>query len=167
MSADFSQLCSRRCRPCQAARRRHRRSGARRLVGRAPSRRLAFRRPRSTRRSGCRSRRRAVVTAFARLSVGPRRSRRRLADFERLVPVSLGSAKPPLGFRQFQTIDLGYVEWDTDCLTLIDDLLERDRIALARQRARPREQRAEAAAESVQQKASVCVLPFSKHERRA
>ena len=26
------------------------------------------------------------------------------------MPVSLGSAKPPLGFRQFQTIDLG--AWD-------------------------------------------------------
>ena len=31
-------------------------------------------------------------------------------DSGRLVPVSLGSAKPPLGFRQFQTIDLG--AWD-------------------------------------------------------
>ena len=28
-------------------------------------------------------------------------------DSERLVPVSIGSAKPPLGFRQFHTIDLG------------------------------------------------------------
>ena len=28
-------------------------------------------------------------------------------DSERLVPVAIGSAKPPLGFRQFHTIDLG------------------------------------------------------------
>ena len=28
-------------------------------------------------------------------------------DFERLVPISIGSARPPLGFRQFHTINLG------------------------------------------------------------
>ena len=44
-------------------------------------------------------------------------------DSGRLVPVSLGSVKPPLGFRQFQTIDLG--EWDgTGKPKAIGELLE-------------------------------------------
>ncbi|HYX46949.1 MAG TPA: toll/interleukin-1 receptor domain-containing protein, partial [Sphingomicrobium sp.] len=44
-------------------------------------------------------------------------------DSGRLVPVSLASAKPPLGFRQFQTIELG--SWDgTSAPQALDDLLE-------------------------------------------
>ena len=44
-------------------------------------------------------------------------------DSGRLVPVSLGSVKPPLGFRQFQTIDLG--AWEgSGTPDALDDLLE-------------------------------------------
>jgi adenylate cyclase len=78
-------------------------------------------------------------------------------DSGRLVPVSLASAKPPLGFRQFQTIELG--AWDGSRKPDgLDDLLE----AIARtcgSDARPRE--AEKADKGAGKKrASVCVLPF-------
>jgi adenylate cyclase len=44
-------------------------------------------------------------------------------DSGRLVPVSLSSAKPPLGFRQFQKIELG--AWDGSRKPdALDDLLE-------------------------------------------
>ncbi|HET8749346.1 MAG TPA: TIR domain-containing protein [Sphingomicrobium sp.] len=78
-------------------------------------------------------------------------------DSGRLVPVSLSSAKPPLGFRQFQTIELG--AWDGSRKPdALDDLLE----AIARtcgSEARPRE--AEKSGKAAGKKrASVCVLPF-------
>jgi adenylate cyclase len=79
-------------------------------------------------------------------------------DSGRLVPVSLASAKPPLGFRQFQTIDLG--DWDgTGAPDALDDLLE----AIGRTcgtRARPGgDAKAGKPAES-KKRDSVCVLPF-------
>jgi adenylate cyclase len=79
-------------------------------------------------------------------------------DSGRLVPVSFGSAKPPLGFRQFQTIDLG--SWDgTGTPDSIDELLE----AIARtcgSEARPRTAGGKEKAAGKQKRASVCVLPF-------
>lgn len=79
-------------------------------------------------------------------------------DSGRLVPVSLTSAKPPLGFRQFQTIELG--SWDgTRKPDALDDLLE----AINRTsgtRARPSEADKAEKAATPRKKASVCVLPF-------
>ncbi len=79
-------------------------------------------------------------------------------DSGRLVPVSLGSAKPPLGFRQFQTVDLG--AWDGNgSPEAIDDLLE----AIGRTcgtEARPSAAAAEKKSSAKQKRASVCVLPF-------
>jgi adenylate cyclase len=79
-------------------------------------------------------------------------------DTGRLVPVSLRSAKPPLGFRQFQTIELG--SWDgTAKPDALDDLLE----AIGRtcgSEARPRGSEREEKAAGKQKRASVCVLPF-------
>lgn len=79
-------------------------------------------------------------------------------DSERLVPVAIRSAKPPLGFRQFHTIDLG--SWDghgrPDAL---DELLE----AIGRtcgSDEREAKAVAPASAEKPQQTASICVLPF-------
>jgi adenylate cyclase len=78
-------------------------------------------------------------------------------DSGRLVPVSLGSAKPPLGFRQFQTIELG--TWDgTRRPDALGDLLE----AIARtsgSEARPSSATPEKG--SARKRASVCVLPFA------
>ena len=79
-------------------------------------------------------------------------------DTGRLVPVSLRSAKPPLGFRQFQTIELG--SWDgTAKPDALDDLLE----AIGRtcgSEARPRSSEHEEKAAAKAKRASVCVLPF-------
>jgi adenylate cyclase len=79
-------------------------------------------------------------------------------DSERLVPVSIGSAKPPLGFRQFHTIDLG--SWNGHGLP---DALEELLTAIDRTCGsveRGEKATAKAAAESALQKASICVLPF-------
>jgi adenylate cyclase len=79
-------------------------------------------------------------------------------DSGRLVPVSFGSAKPPLGFRQFQTIDLG--GWDgAGRPDSIGDLLE----AIARTCGSKAEAQESAKSEKVsaaQKRPSVCVLPF-------
>jgi adenylate cyclase len=79
-------------------------------------------------------------------------------DSGRLVPVSLTSAKPPLGFRQFQTIDLG--KWDgTGRPDAIDDLLE----AIARtcgSNLRAQNADRDAKGPVKQKRESVCVLPF-------
>jgi adenylate cyclase len=77
-------------------------------------------------------------------------------DSGRLVPVAMGSVKAPLGFRQFQTIGLG--EWNghgrPDAL---DDILD----AIGRTSGSFPERSSEAAkVDPLQQKASVCVLPF-------
>jgi adenylate cyclase len=79
-------------------------------------------------------------------------------DSGRLVPVSLESAKPPLGFRQFQTIDLG--AWNgSGRPDVLGDLLD----AIARTcgtNSRQEKAASEVAAAKSQRKASVCVLPF-------
>ena len=78
-------------------------------------------------------------------------------DSGRLVPVSLASAKPPLGFRQFQTIDLG--AWDgAGSPAAIDDLLE----AIGRTCGMNAKQGADRSekAEAPKKRTSVCVLPF-------
>ena len=78
-------------------------------------------------------------------------------DSGRLVPVSLSSAKPPLGFRQFQTIELG--AWDGSRKPdAIDDLLE----AIARtcgSDVRPQEAGTSDKG-AAKKRPSVCVLPF-------
>jgi len=78
-------------------------------------------------------------------------------DSERLVPVSLGSAKPPLGFRQFHTIDLGPWKGHGQ-LDALGELLD----AISRTCGSGAAERGPASAPGApQQKASVCVLPFS------
>ena len=89
---------------------------------------------------------------------GFRMKRRRDAIAARLVPVSLAGAKPPLGFRQFQTIELG--RWDgTGRPEAIDDLLEAISRTVRNACNRRRRGRAKKAAEP-QRRQSVCVLPF-------
>jgi adenylate cyclase len=79
-------------------------------------------------------------------------------DSERLVPVSIGSAKPPLGFRQFHTIDLG--SWDgAGRSEMIDELVH----AINRTCGADVPQYAEETSEASKPraKASICVLPFA------
>lgn len=79
-------------------------------------------------------------------------------DSGRLVPVSLASAKPPLGFRQFQTIDLG--RWDgSGRIDALDELLD----AIGRtggSKAQAAAADKEGNAGKQPKRASVCVLPF-------
>ncbi|HVU28826.1 MAG TPA: TIR domain-containing protein, partial [Sphingomicrobium sp.] len=79
-------------------------------------------------------------------------------DSGRLVPVVMAGAKPPLGFRQFQTIDLG--KWDGNGTPeAIDDLLE----AVGRtcgSEARPSRAASSDKSAAPRKRASVCVLPF-------
>ena len=80
-------------------------------------------------------------------------------DTGRLVPVMLGGCRPPLGFRQFQSIDLG--EWNGERrpanarMTLIGAIAKTagERRAGAGKPQRRRPKRAST-------QASVCVLPF-------
>ncbi len=78
-------------------------------------------------------------------------------DSGRLVPVALDSVKPPLGFRQFHTVGLGWSN-DNEQFQGVDDLLN----AIA---STCRSDAQKDAAESTysaepQKKLSVCVLPF-------
>lgn len=78
-------------------------------------------------------------------------------DSERLVPVSIGSAKPPLGFRQFHTIDLGswYGDGPPEALDdLLDAVNSTCRSDILQAKSDP--------SDSVKgrAKASICVLPF-------
>ncbi|MFL6736988.1 MAG: TIR domain-containing protein [Sphingomonas sp.] len=78
-------------------------------------------------------------------------------DSARLVPVALGSVKPPLGFRQFHTISVGSAS-DGEHLDGVEDLLK----AIASTCASDAR---DGASEPVhapepQKKLSVCVLPF-------
>ncbi len=78
-------------------------------------------------------------------------------DSGRLVPVSLSSAKPPLGFRQFQTIELG--AWDGSRKPdALEDLLEAiSRTSGTEARSREAEKSEK---ETAKKRPSVCVLPF-------
>lgn len=79
-------------------------------------------------------------------------------DSGRLVPVSLASAKPPLGFRQFQTIDLS--SWqDGRSPESIGELLDAIRGICGSNPTVPSGGKV-GKAEGSQKKASVCVLPF-------
>src|SRR6266542_201055 len=78
-------------------------------------------------------------------------------DSGRLVPVTLGAGKPPLGFRQFQAVDFG--EWDgtgeaAALGTLLNAIAQKTGGALAA--AAPAQQVAKGRA----RRATVCVLPF-------
>ena len=79
-------------------------------------------------------------------------------DSGRLVPVALGSVKPPLGFRQFHTIDLG--AWDgRGRPEALDDLIGAiGQVSGSQGRGEPAGK--EEIAERAEHKASVCVLPF-------
>ena len=79
-------------------------------------------------------------------------------DSGRLVPVSLGSAKPPLGFRQFHTIELG--SWDGNGHSeMVDELIH----AIARTCGAdvPKDAQESTAASKPGAKTSICVLPFA------
>ncbi len=78
-------------------------------------------------------------------------------DSGRLVPVSLGSAKPPLGFRQFHTIALGATAGEVGA-EAVRDLL--DAISRTCGSARESERPTTAKSEKPAAKASICVLPF-------
>ena len=79
-------------------------------------------------------------------------------DSGRLVPVSLDAAKPPLGFRQFQTIDLGNWGGSGSPAALADllDAITRTCGSNARDAASAKAEKAAAPAK----RTSVCVLPF-------
>jgi adenylate cyclase len=77
-------------------------------------------------------------------------------DSGRLVPVALGSVKPPLGFRQFHTVSLG--AWSEDQGPAVDDLL--NAIASTCGSDVQTGGGGAAAAAEPQKKLSVCVLPF-------
>ena len=79
-------------------------------------------------------------------------------DSGRLVPVALGSVKPPLGFRQFHTIDLG--AWDgRGRPEALDDVIGAiGQVSGSQGRGEPTGK--EEIAERAEHKASVCVLPF-------
>jgi adenylate cyclase len=79
-------------------------------------------------------------------------------DSGRLVPVALGSVKPPLGFRQFHTIDLG--AWDgRGRPEALGDLIDAiGQVSGSRGAGEPAGKEEEA--ERTEHKASVCVLPF-------
>ncbi|MGI8705300.1 MAG: TIR domain-containing protein [Sphingomicrobium sp.] len=79
-------------------------------------------------------------------------------DTGRLIPVTLGSTKPPLGFRQFQTIDLG--SWNgSGSPQAADELLDAIRRTCGGD-AHEQKPTAPAAARGSRRRASVCVLPF-------
>jgi adenylate cyclase len=103
----------------------------------------------------------AVVVLWSQASVGSAWVQDEAAegrDSGRLVPVSLDGAKPPLGFRQFQTIDLG--NWDgSGSPAALPDLLDaitRTCGSNARDAASAKAEKAAAPAK----RTSVCVLPF-------
>jgi adenylate cyclase len=78
-------------------------------------------------------------------------------DSDRLVPVSLNGCRPPLGFRQFHTIELGSWNGQGEPIQM-EELLEAigntaGTRAAAKPASRPAEQQA-------QRQISICVLPF-------
>lgn len=78
-------------------------------------------------------------------------------DTERLVPVSLNGCRPPLGFRQFHTIELGAWKGEGDPLQM-DELVQAiGNTTGARSTAKAA---AKPAPEQAQDQISICVLPF-------
>ena len=82
-------------------------------------------------------------------------------DTGRLVPVSLGACKPPLGFRQFQTISLG--AWKGEGRPhAINELIE----AISRTSgAQPKPQQSPPPSARRRARVSICVLPFVNMSR--
>ena len=79
-------------------------------------------------------------------------------DSNRLLPVIMGADKPPLGFRQFQSIDFG--DWDGRAdPPALSTLLEG--IAQKSQGATPAAATEKPEAKSKHRRPSVCVLPFA------
>jgi adenylate cyclase len=79
-------------------------------------------------------------------------------DTERLVPVAIGSAKPPLGFRQFHTIDLG--SWNGHGRPdVLGEVLEAIGRTCGAEKRAPKAA-APTAAEKARETASICVIPF-------
>jgi adenylate cyclase len=78
-------------------------------------------------------------------------------DTGRLIPAAIGAAKPPLGFRQFHTIDLG--SWNghgrPEALAELLDAIDQTCGSDARQEKSSVSERTE-----TRPKASICVLPF-------
>ena len=78
-------------------------------------------------------------------------------DNERLVPVSLNGCRPPLGFRQFHTIELGAWKGDGDPLQM-DELFQAiDNTVGTRSAAKSA---AKPAQEQAAAQIAICVLPF-------
>ena len=77
-------------------------------------------------------------------------------DSKRLVPVTLGGVRPPLGFRQFHTIDLGAWNGDGEPRNL-EELLDAITSTVGNQ---PTRTAAPAAAQTKAPPLSICVLPF-------
>jgi len=78
-------------------------------------------------------------------------------DTERLVPVSLSGCRPPLGFRQFHTIELG--SWDRDAEPRqLNELLEA--IAKIAGSSSAEKASSKASGDPAQRGMSICVLPF-------
>jgi adenylate cyclase len=78
-------------------------------------------------------------------------------DTGRLVPVMIGTDKPPLGFRQFQSVDFGNWNGETDPPAL--DALIRA-IAQKGGEAQAATASAKQSGKAREQRAAVCVLPF-------
>ena len=79
-------------------------------------------------------------------------------DSGRLVPVSIGSAKPPLGFRQFQTVDLRVWE-HSGRPDAVGDLLEAIARTCGSERGNETASK-DGKGPGPQKRASICVLPF-------
>jgi adenylate cyclase len=78
-------------------------------------------------------------------------------DSGRLVPVALGSVKPPLGFRQFHTVSLG--SWTDDGKADgLDDLVDAIKSTCSADGHNDKADLSDAA--KLQKKLSICVLPF-------
>lgn len=78
-------------------------------------------------------------------------------DSGRLVPIAMGAEKPPLGFRQFQSID--FSDWNgSDEPPALQSLIKA--IAQKCGEAQPKGAAAKQPATAKERRASVCVLPF-------
>jgi adenylate cyclase len=78
-------------------------------------------------------------------------------DSGRLIPVMLGASKPPLGFRQFQSIEFG--AWDgTGEPAMLGQLV--DAIAQKGGQPEPKARAGKAQAKGKERRISICVLPF-------
>ena len=101
----------------------------------------------------------AVVVMWSDASVGSAWVQDEAAegrDSGRLVPVTLGGCRPPLGFRQFHTIELGQWDGRGDPQTLGDVMTAIGKTASTSSTAPA----AAPTAKAREHKASVCVLPF-------